>query len=253
VNCKACNTRIPNGTGVCPHCGHGERASAFIDRPASDPNADSSSATLGPLSPSNLAPSSADDAPDEMELSLDEAVGMGKGKSPRRRRVRKAAALKTAPSKAKPASAKERKSVARSAAQSGATMALDAEHIRHLVCERPELLERGLVALADAKGRAVGVGYETETGEIDLLARDAEGDFVVVMISGPDAGPQIVSEILHRVGWVRKHVCDENSKVRGILLLEGMDEELGYAATAVADTIDFRTWRLQVSFEDLEV
>jgi RecB family endonuclease NucS len=193
-----------------------------------------------------------------MELSLDEAVAMGNGKSPRRRRARKAAAIKKPAAKAPAAPApkpqnKPQKKTARPAASSATPMTLDAEHIRHLVCERPELLETGLLALADGKGGIIGVGYETDIGEIDLLARDESGAYVVVMVSGSDTGPHVVSEILHRVGWVRKHLCEGESKVRGILLIEGMDEELGYAATAVADTIDFRTWRLDVSFQVLEV
>jgi hypothetical protein len=239
---------MPNAAKVCPHCGHGERTAGLLNRPASDANEDSSS-SQGPLSPSSLAPGAGNDGQDEMELSLDEAVGMGQGKSPRRRRVRKASAMRKTPAAKSPPPAPKRSS----APPSPAAMSMDADHIRHLVCERPELVEPGLLALSDGRGRTVGVGYESDVGEIDLLGRDESGDYVVVMIPDPESGPQVVSEILHRMGWVQKHLCEGDAKVRGIMLLEAMDEELGYAAAAVAGTIDFRTWYLEVSFKPLEV
>jgi hypothetical protein len=249
VNCKACNTRLPTGASVCPHCGHGERKGGFIDRPAGrDLNAESGTAEQRPLSPSSNVPRKP--VVDEMELSLDEAV------APRRMRPTSGAGSQAGNDRSEARSAAR---LARKQSRVGAgdsrpaPMSLDAEHIRTLVCERPEQLEPGLMTLADGRGRPVGVGYETDVGEIDLLARDERGGYVVVEVSGRDAGPEAVSEMLHRIGWVRKHLREGNEKVRGILLLESMDDELGYAAAAVADTIDFRTWRLEVTFEALEV
>ena len=32
MNCKSCNTRLPRGGGTCPHCGHVEKVSQFIDQ-----------------------------------------------------------------------------------------------------------------------------------------------------------------------------------------------------------------------------
>jgi hypothetical protein len=58
--------------------------------------------------------------------------------------------------------------------------------------------------------------------------------------------------MLHRIGWVRKHMIEDGQAVRGIVLIERMDEELVYAAAAVADTVSFKTWRLSLKFEDLE-
>lgn len=288
MHCKACNTRLPRGATKCPHCGHGGSRGGFIDRPrASDANEDSQSAAPGKLAPSSLA------GEEEMELSLDEAVTSkavtskkSDGSSPARKRARggartaskaksaakpqstdrsRAAASKSAQRRASaPAREAERGEAARRAArppsrkpsppaEEGVGLVLDTEQVRHLVSEHPEALEPGLAVLTDDDGRPVGIGYDTEVGEIELLARDGDGDWVVVMVSPPNPGPELVSELLHRMGWVRKHMREAGEKVRGILVLDGMDEELGYAAAAVADSVDFRAWRLEVSFEAIDV
>jgi hypothetical protein len=40
--------------------------------------------------------------------------------------------------------------------------------------------------------------------------------------------------------------------VRGLVLLPPMPEDLSYAAAAVAGTVSFRTYRMALSFEELE-
>lgn len=287
MNCKACNTRIPSGKGQCPHCGHTERGSGgFIDRSPSSSGSQSGASSPGPLSPSTLGPDASeieddihldelDELDDEVELSLEDAMGSGAARSaksgkPARSR---AAAAGSGKGRAKPAakSAKGTKAKAspsrggkkkgarkeadaeRTGAVGSAFVQLDAAQLRHLIAERPELLEAGLAVHVDAKGREVGARYDTEVGEIDLLARGADDEWVVVMIAAEGAGPELVPDALHRLGYVRKHVAEEGEAVRGIVLVDQLDEELGYAATAVADTVAFRTWRVALTFEPLDL
>ena len=44
---------------------------------------------------------------------------------------------------------------------------------------------------------------------------------------------------------------EDEQRVRGIVLCETTPENLGYAASAVADTIRFKTYRVALTFEDL--
>jgi len=90
-------------------------------------------------------------------------------------------------------------------------------------------------------------------GEIDLLARDAAGGFVVVMIAERGQGEDSIAEVLQRIGWVRKHLAKGTERVRGILLMDQPPESLSYAAAAVADTIAFKTYRMSLCFEDLQI
>lgn len=129
--------------------------------------------------------------------------------------------------------------------------ALDADGLRSLLDERPEILEAGLRVFTNDKGTPLGSGYTTSVGEIHLLARDASDGFVVVMLAGKDSAEQLVSGVLQRIGWVRKHLASGDRDVRGIVLLDAQREDIAYAAAAVSDTVTFKTYRVAVCFEDL--
>ncbi|MFQ5533085.1 MAG: hypothetical protein ACE5EP_04455, partial [Candidatus Methylomirabilales bacterium] len=130
---------------------------------------------------------------------------------------------------------------------------LDPAGLRQLLWGQPELLEEGLSILADEKGRPVGARFTTGVGDIDLLARDRSGALVVVMVSAGDQGEELVAEVLQRIGWVRKHLGKGKQKVRGIVLMEEPPENLSYAAAAVADTVTFKTYRITLAFDDVEI
>jgi len=131
------------------------------------------------------------------------------------------------------------------------SMPVDPSQIRHLISERPELLESDLCVFVDAESQHRGVGFETEVGEIDLLACSPSGDFVVVMVSDADSADESIAGMLQRVGWVRKHLCSPDQRARGILLVERMDEASRYTAAALADSVSFLAWRLSLQFESL--
>lgn len=280
MNCKACNTRLPGGARVCPHCGHAQPRNQFIDQPSrSQPPQpqDPGSSASGRLSPSTLSAydgggkkraTETEPSEAEVELPLEDAMAIGgaRGRPERSGRGRSAepASRRGASSRSEGASGRRDRSMpgaSRPAARGSddasdaapAALPMDADALRHLIGEQPDLLEPGLRVLGEEGRRRVGIGYGTEVGEIDLLARSDSGDWVVVMVAEGNPGPQLVSDVLHRVGWVRKHLSEEGDHVRAILLIERMDEALGYAAAAVADTIAFLTWRVSIRFESLEV
>jgi hypothetical protein len=131
-------------------------------------------------------------------------------------------------------------------------MNLDARQVRTLVGEQPGLLEKGLGTYSDEDGKPVGVDFQTPVGEIDLLARDRAGAFVVVMVPQPGEAGAIVPEILQRIGWVRKHLASARTEVRGIVVLEQLPEDVAYAAVGVEGTVSFKSFRVALSFHDLE-
>ena len=78
---------------------------------------------------------------------------------------------------------------------------------------------------------------------------------MVVLISekGGNEGEALVAEVLKRIGWVRKHLGQGKKKVRGVVLCDSAPEDLSYAAAAVSDTVRFKTYRVALAFDDLEV
>ncbi len=131
--------------------------------------------------------------------------------------------------------------------------ALDPTGLRELLAEQPEILEPGLSLVVDKKGNPIRAGFSTAVGNIDVLARDASGALVVVKIADGVEGEELVEEILQRIGWVRKHLAKGTQEVRGIVLLERAPENLSYAASAVAGMIAIKTYRIGVTFQDVEI
>jgi hypothetical protein len=222
--CKACSTRFERAV-FCPSCG----------RKASE-----HAVEVGRAKP-DVPPLPLADAGAEVDLELEESSVVEK------------------PKRAEgPASAKEVRmpeSVpARRRAREAASppVQLDCGAVRGLVAEQPGLLEKGLGVYADEHGKPVGVDFPTPLGEIDLLARDKAGAFVVVMVPEPGDWAQLVSDVVQRIGWVRKHVAG-GKEVRGVVVVDHLPEEVGYAAAGVSGTVSFKTFRIAVQFDDIEV
>jgi hypothetical protein len=134
-----------------------------------------------------------------------------------------------------------------------------AAQIRAQLYDRPDCLEDGLSIYTDAKAEPVGINFATEVGTIDLLARDDAGGLVVVLIAKEPlenetkSGKDLVSEALERVGWVRKHIAESQQEIRAIVLLDQVPDDISYSAAAVAATVSFKTYRMEISFSDVEV
>lgn len=237
--CKVCNTRLSPGERNCPNCGNDAPAeSAFVKakRPA-------------PLPSSGLGESDAREIDVELELDdvTDEIEAPPESEA--------SASGKAAPKPATKPRPTPKAAPARKPSGAAPLFAPDAPGLRALLAEQPEALEEGLSVYRDASGKAVGAGYSSAVGSIDLLATDGRGDLVVVLISEKGQGEELVAEVLQRVGWVRKHLCqgDKDKRVRGIVLCENAPPNLSYAAAAVADTVTFKTYRVALTFQDLDI
>lgn len=231
--CKVCNTRMGEGARVCPNCGKVAASAPLHPRSAPDAR------------PGRRERAPAPDAPDELEVSLEQAL----------EEVEEGPAPAPAPEPTRPA---EGASAAGPAETSGAApsaspaplLGVDPDSLRELVAGDPELVEPGLRALTAPEG-ASGPGYATPVGAIDLLARDPRGALVVVQVAERGASASALSEALQRVGWVRKHLAEPRQPVRALVLAESAPADLGYAAAAVAETVAFKTWRLRLELEDV--
>jgi hypothetical protein len=221
MRCRGCNNRIGDNDRVCPGCGRVVRAAAMAVK--QEARSDKASPRL---SPSSANSSSSEDQAVDLEL---EQVADA---NPRR---------------------SQGNAQSETWHESGSLFTLDPSQLRGLIAEQPELIEAGLSVYGDDSRQGQGVGYGTDVGEIDVLAVDSSGDFVVVMVAEPDAGGELVSETLQRMGWVRKHLGKGRRESRGVILLEDLPDEIRYAAVGVGDMVTVKTWRVALSFEDAEI
>lgn len=100
-------------------------------------------------------------------------------------------------------------------------------HLRDFLARHLEVVEKGLTLFKDASGRE-GVEYPTDTGPIDILAKDRSANFVVFELKvsrGPD---RAIGQLMRYMGWVRKHMAN-GTDVRGIIVAQTMAEGLKYA------------------------
>ena len=229
--CKRCSTRLPTGDTTCPNCGHA--SGDTLSGVTASKKKSSRSAAKAKAKAKGKGNMDADeleleelvdlDGSDELDLEEPAEVDM------------------------------EDADVAADEEAAGSGFALDAAGLRDMLALRPEMLEPGLRVVKDTKGNPAGAGYATDVGEIDLLAQDKRKDFVVLMVAEPGQAQAILGEVLQRVGWVHKHLAKGKRKVRGIVILDEDNADLSYSAAAVADTIEFKTYRVGVTFQDLSI
>lgn len=237
MNCSACGTRTAAKERNCPNCGRNLSGQARSRTEAQDAAAGSSRRALSPSSAK--APGPRD--------GLRDASGRKSGRSSRKK------------SREQSPEVSLEEPVDKAAVGSGSDCKVATAQIRALVQDRPDCLEEGLSIYTNAAAEAVGLDFPTDVGAIDLLARDDAGGLVVVLIApeasqaAAGAGKDSVSQALERVGWVRKHVAEPQQEVRAIVLLEQVPDDFSYTAAAVASTVSFKTYRLEISFSEVEV
>jgi RecB family endonuclease NucS len=230
MKCKACSTRMGPGETVCPNCG---RSAGPKLAPRQAP----------PLKKGKSSPSDTDEKSVAQNKSTAHRKAAPQAKAERAVPVAKEIDLELEDI------AEDTTNEATRFMQSANSGGIKSSELRAILAEQPELLGEDL-SLRTGKKR--GVRFATDVGEIDLLLVDEVGGLVVVSIPDPDSTDDPVSEVLQRIGWVRKHIAKGGAEVRGIVLLPPVPEDLTYAAAAVAGTVTFCTYQMSITFEELE-
>jgi hypothetical protein len=195
-----------------------------------------------------LPPASALD-PDSSSGNLSDPGSSSGGSSARP--VRKAAPVPDR-RKAERRAADRRAAPAASAPRDGGGSSVRPADVLRMLEDKPQMIEDGLEIYCE-DGERVGVRFSTAVGEIDLLARDDAGAWVIVCVPEADAGKDIVSDLLQRMGWVRRHMGQSGEEVRGIVLLDALPDDLGYAAAAVSDSVEFKIYQMELTLESVIV
>jgi len=238
--CKACNTRFADGKTACPSCGR--RVFASVNE--SSPGNTGEIPKLAPVPEAEDTETDLDeqDPKTDVDLELGEVDVLAEAVEPEA-----AEELKADP----PSLPGSRRSL--ESEPGPAVFHLSAAQVRTLVAEQPGLIQPDLAIYRDAAKGVVGVDLRTPVGAIDLLARDAEGNFVVVMVPDPRDAGNLMPDMLARVGWVRKHLAAKSKHVRGIVVMEDLPEELAYAAAGAGGTITFHTFRVALTFHPIDL
>lgn len=94
-----------------------------------------------------------------------------------------------------------------------------------------------------------GQQYATDVGVIDILAVDADGDFVVIELKRAESNRNVVGQVLSYIGWVKNNLATKKQKVRGIVIVGKADKTLLSALDAV-DNILLKEYSMSMSLKD---
>lgn len=117
-------------------------------------------------------------------------------------------------------------------------------HLRDFIAKNVETLRfngKTLRLFVDDTGRN-GIEYPTDVGQIDVLATDVDGNFVVFELKldrGPD---KALGQLLRYMGWLKSKMAG-NKKVFGVIVAKRIDEKLKYAIN-VTENIELFEYEL---------
>lgn len=103
--------------------------------------------------------------------------------------------------------------------------------LRNYLSKNLDSLEAGL-RLYEDEG-LTGVEFPVGGRYIDILAVDAQGEFVVIELKVSRGYDRAVGQLLRYMGWVEKNLARDN-KVRGMIVANEITEDLKLAASRVA-------------------
>ena len=84
--------------------------------------------------------------------------------------------------------------------------------------------------------------------EFDVVVRTAKW----LALLG-DRGYELALWLNRPLNWVRRHLGKSGEEVRGIVLLDSLPDDLGYAAAAVSDSVEFKLYQVELTLESVIV
>jgi hypothetical protein len=123
------------------------------------------------------------------------------------------------------------------------------DHLRDYLAQHLDVIEPGLELYVDDHEKD-GVEYRTGVGNIDILAVDKKGGFVVIELKvsrGPDAAS---GQILRYKNWVKVNLAN-NRPIRGIIIARHISQKIRYAIASDPE-VTAKEYDITLSLRDVE-
>lgn len=108
------------------------------------------------------------------------------------------------------------------------------EDLRRYLAMNPNLIESGFELISEK--------YKTSIGEIDLLFKDEQGNYVVVETKKDRDSDEVVGQILRYLSVIREEF---GNNVRGIIIVNEKDEKLEYALRSLKGLVQLKYYRIR--------
>lgn len=121
-------------------------------------------------------------------------------------------------------------------------------HLEEYVIKNWDRIDFGekLTMYADEEG-TTGQQFTTDVGVMDILAVDANNNYVVIELKRAESGYKVVGQVLNYMGWVQDKLLHDGQKVRGMIIVGKADKTLRAALRPVAEQISLREYQVQLS------
>ena len=116
--------------------------------------------------------------------------------------------------------------------------------LRDFLARNLSLLETGLHLYEDEG--VTGVEFPVGTRFIDILAVDADDNYVVIELKVSRAYDRVVGQLLRYMGWIVKNQSESTQQVRGMIVARDISQDLLLACSLVPN-VDLFEYQLSVS------
>jgi hypothetical protein len=127
---------------------------------------------------------------------------------------------------------------------SGMSLSLERD-LEAALIHRLDQLSPGLTRYTEGGTR----GHQLDTGivgRLDLLARDEQGQLVVIELKVGKADDRVVGQILRYMGWVKRELA-RGAPVRGIIVASEFNDRIRYAVEAIPG-IELKRYEINFTF-----
>lgn len=104
--------------------------------------------------------------------------------------------------------------------------------LRNYLSKNLQIIEPGLKLYVDEE--ITGIEFPVGGRFIDILAIDAQGDFVVIELKVSRGYDRVVGQLMRYMAWIQKNLAESTQKVRGIIVAREISEDLVLACSLLA-------------------
>lgn len=111
-------------------------------------------------------------------------------------------------------------------------------NLENIIVERLDDIEEGLTLVKRQ--------YHTKIGNIDLLCKGSNGDYVVIELkTSKKTNDEVVGQVCRYMSFVKEKIAKKNENIRGYIIVNNFDDKLMFSARYVPN-LTVKEWKLVI-------
>jgi hypothetical protein len=121
--------------------------------------------------------------------------------------------------------------------------------LQNFVAKNLALIEPGLRLYEEEEG-ITGIEFPVGGRRIDILALDAQNNYVVIELKVSRGYDRVVGQLLRYVAWIKRHQAEPGQGVRGVIIAREISEDIQLACSQLNDVALYE-YQLSVSLRQV--